>query len=114
MCFDEITQEMLAEYHTLAEHERQIKDKRTMLRDSLLELLSDDAPVQPGRFTPQVSKYQARALTKKSVVDALGEEHYEWLCDQVAPVDRITVRVLDSETNSASTGQQKKSHKTAS
>ena len=101
-----ISQTLLAKYHDLAELERQVKEKRLKLREKLKRLLRAGAVVQAGRFTPLLSEYQERALTKCAIIDALGEEEYEWLREQVTPVDRVAFRVLDSK---AKQKKQKKS-----
>lgn len=92
-----ITQTVLERYRTLVERERKTTEKRIALRNKLMALLEAGSPVQPGGLTPVVKTYESYALTRQAVIDALGDDTYDWLREQIEPAERVVLRVVESD-----------------
>ena len=90
-----VTQSMLNRYHHLASRERNIKEKRELLRTKLLTMLQDGASVEPGRLWPTVSKFFVRPLTQATVTAAIGEKRYQQIRGLIAPQERCMLQVRE-------------------
>jgi hypothetical protein len=88
-----ITQAMLKKYHALAEREKRSKAERQTLRGRLIERIFAGGPVERGPFRVHLRRFEVEALTLQTVIDALGEDYYEWLREQVEPDSRVTLPV---------------------
>ena len=98
-----ISQALLAQYHRFAECERKVKEKRLVLRDKLIRMLQSGARIQQGQFDVAFGESEAHVLSRKTVVATFGESGYQWLREQVAPLSRVTLRVIDSKKNAQNT-----------
>lgn len=93
-----ITQKVLAKYYSLMCKQKELDAKRSELRDWIVTRMQAGVPVEYGRFESKISTFQKTTLTKKAVIEALGEAEYESLREQVQPQQQTNLRVVDTDS----------------
>lgn len=93
----QISQDLLRRYYVLAAKVKMLKSKRKKIRDLIVKMLEKGRTVQPGQLEAQLRRCEARALTKQAVVEAVGEEEYEWLRTQITPQLRKCLFVVETK-----------------
>lgn len=91
-----ITQQQLAKYYDLMREEKLIKERRLKIRQDLLQRLSKKCGVEKGKFSVNYRHGHTKSLSKCVIIESLGEEFYQQLCDSVQPVERTYLCVTDS------------------
>jgi hypothetical protein len=89
----QISQKALERYQQLYDLEKKFKSQRQALRDQLIEMLRNTACVEKGGLGAELVERSAVSLTRAKVTEALGEDYYLWLREQIEPSQQILLVV---------------------
>lgn len=93
-----ITQATLVEYHDVVTKLRILEKQKEGLREELLKLLDANGEVQKGKLFLNITERGRTMFTNAELLQHLGAETFDWLCQQVPP--RVT-RYLSVSGDSA-------------
>lgn len=97
-----ITQGELAEYSTLKQQEKDLKQQLSAKRDSLLQRLEANAEIEPGRFNCELKLQQVRTFSYEKIANLVGQESADNLRNELEPTIQKKVVVGESGQGFAS------------
>jgi hypothetical protein len=92
-----ITQRELARYAALAAEVRRLKEQQQRLRGDLLAALEGGARVEPGPYSPRVTRRLTQTLSRERVERVLGVAGLEDLLRRLETTEQVRLRVVNED-----------------